>query len=332
MSISLALLCCFVTACLLPWANAHELRPGYLELRESAPETYEVLWKVPARGANERLGLFLRFAPDVEVLTEPVGGFQGGAYIQRMRIRRADGLDGTPVTVDGLDATYTDILLRFERGDGSVLTHRLTPQAPSYVIEARPGFGGVAWTYFVLGVEHILQGFDHLLFVLALLLVVAGWRRLVHTITAFTVAHSITLALATLGFVHVPGAPVEAVVALSIVFMAAEIIRERQGRRGLTARRPWVVALIFGLLHGFGFAGALSEVGLPQTSIPLALFTFNLGVEAGQLLFVGTIVVIYIIIRRLRITAPEWAWRLPPYAIGSIAAFWMIERIVGFWG
>ncbi len=311
-------------------ADAHEMRPGYLEIRESVPGTYEVLWKVPARGAVERLGLYLRFADDVEVLTEPVGGFVGGAHVQRMRVRRAGGLTGTAVTIDGLDRTFTDVLLRLEHADGTEITQLLTPDAPSYVIEARPGFGRVAWTYFILGSEHILQGIDHLLFVLALLLIVGSWRRLAGTITAFTIAHSITLALAALGFVHVPGPPVEAIIALSIVFVAAEIIRGRQGRPGLTARWPWVVSFTFGLLHGFGFAGALSEIGLPQSSIPLALFTFNVGVEAGQLLFVAAVLAVYYVGRRVRVSAPEWAWRVPPYAIGGVAAFWMIERVAAF--
>ena len=159
-----------------------------------------------------------------------------------------------------------------------------------------------------------------------------GWRKLVGTLTAFTLAHSVTLALAALGVVHVPGPPVEAVIALSIVFVAAEIIRGREGKPGLTARWPWIVAFVFGLLHGFGFAGALTELGLPQTSILLALLMFNVGVEVGQLLFVGGVLAIYVGVRRIRVAPPEWVWRIPPYAIGGVAAFWMIERVVGFWG
>lgn len=325
-----AFLCLFVV-CLLPsLASTHEMRPGYLEIRESAPDTYDVLWKVPALGDNMRLGLYLRFADDVDMVTEPVVGFFGNAHIQRMRIHRQGGLTGSSVTIDGLDATFTDVLLRLERADGTEITHRLTPAAPSYLIEAEPRRGQVALTYFALGVEHILSGVDHLLFVLALLMVVVGWRKLVGTITAFTVAHSITLALAALGFVHVPGPPVEAVIALSIVFVAAEIIRGRRGDSGLTARMPWIVAFTFGLLHGFGFAGALSEIGLPQSAIPLALFTFNVGVEAGQLLFVGAVLASYLIVHRIQLTPPDWAWRIPAYVIGGIAAYWMIERVAAF--
>ena len=179
------------------------------------------------------------------------------------------------------------MLVRLQRLDGSTQLARLTPSAPSFVVEATPSKTQVVRSYLPLGVEHILTGVDHLLFVLALLIITRGSWRLVKTVTAFTVAHSITLSLAALGFVHVPSAPVEAVIALSIVFVAAEIVHSRQGRPGLTERAPWVVAFTFGLLHGFGFAGALSEIGLPQLDIPLALFSFNVGVEIGQLLFIA---------------------------------------------
>jgi len=311
--------------------SAHEMRPGYLEIRESAPDTYDVLWKVPARGDDMRLGLYLRFADDVEMVTDPVAGFMGGAYTERTQIHRKGGLAGSLVAIDGLESTLTDVLLRLERLDGTEITHRITPASPAYLVEAEPRSGQVARTYLVLGAEHILLGIDHLLFVLALLMVVAGWRKLVGTITAFTVAHSITLALAALGFVNVPGRPVEATIALSIVFVAAEIIRGRQGSPGLTARLPWIVAFTFGLLHGFGFASALSEIGLPQSSIPLALFTFNVGVEIGQLLFVAIVLVLYAIGRRIQPVPPEWTWRVPTYAIGGAAAYWTIERFVRFW-
>lgn len=323
---------CLLVLCLLsPLANAHEMRPGYLEIRETEVDTYDVFWKVPALGDEMRLGLYLRFDDDVQTLTGPVSAFLGGAHTQRLRIQRDGGLAGATVTIDGLDSTFTDVLLRLERLDGIEITHRFTPAEPSYLIPSEPSSGQVAWTYLTLGAEHILLGIDHLLFVLALLMIVAGWQKLVATITAFTIAHSITLALAALGFVHVPGPPVEAIIALSIVFVAAEIIRGRQGNPGLTARLPWIVAFTFGLLHGFGFAGALSEIGLPQSAIPLALFTFNIGVEVGQLLFVAVILVLYSIARHIQPKPPEWTWQVSTYAIGGIAAFWMIDRIAGFW-
>jgi hydrogenase/urease accessory protein HupE len=204
------------------------------------------------------------------------------------------------------------------------------PAHPSIVVEASPTLRQVAWTYLVLGVEHILLGIDHLLFVLALLLLVKGWKRLVGTITAFTIAHSITLAAATLGLVHVPGPPVEAIIALSIVFVATEIIHGRQGRPGLSARWPWIVAFTFGLLHGLGFASALREVGLPQQAIPLALLFFNVGVEIGQLLFIAAVAIIIGAASRIPMRVPRALEVIPPYAIGGVAMFWVIQRIVGF--
>lgn len=310
---------------------AHEMRPAYLEIRELASGTYDVMWKVPARGTNEKLSLNVRFSAKTKTIGEPVNAFMSGAFVQKWRITCPDKLTGSTITIDGLTATFTDALLRFERMDGTSITHRFTPDSPAYQVEASPSLWQVSGTYLVLGVEHILLGIDHLLFVLALLLVVSGRRKLVWTITAFTVAHSITLALAALGFVNIPGPPVEAFIALSIVFVAAEIIHGRQGKPGLTARWPWIVAFTFGLLHGFGFAGALAEVGLPQKAIPLALLFFNVGVEVGQLAFVFAVFVLLGVVKKMNLPVPRWAWRIPPYAIGSIAAFWLIERGLGFW-
>lgn len=331
MSRYLIVACTVFTTWATSVSHAHEMRPAYLEVRETAEDTFDVFWKVPAQGTDARLRLNARFGDDVQFLTEPQGSFLADAHVQRMRIARAGGLAGTPITIDGLSGTFTDTLLRIEWLDGAQVTHRLTADAPTYVVAANPGMGHVAWTYFVLGVEHILFGIDHLLFVLALLLIVGDWRKLVGTITAFTVAHSITLALATLGWVHVPGPPVEAIIALSIVFVATEIVRGRQGHPGLTARSPWIVAFTFGLLHGFGFAGALNDVGLPQHAIPAALLTFNLGVEFGQLVFVAGMLACHLVARALRIESHAWTYRVAAYAIGGMAAFWMIERTVGFW-
>jgi len=234
-----------------------------------------------------------------------------------------------------LPLTSTDVLLRIDYLDGTSTNQRLTPSAPRVVIPERPSSLDVIRTYTALGIEHILLGVDHLLFVLALLLLVRGVGRLVATVTAFTVAHSVTLGAATLGFVHVPPAPVEATIALSILFLASELAR-RQLRAGadasesdaadLTARFPWIVAFSFGLLHGFGFAGALSEVGLPTQAIPLALLFFNVGVEIGQLTFIAAVFAIGWAIRTAAIAAPAWWPRAAAYGIGSVAAFWVVER------
>ncbi len=323
----LILISCAVFTSSLP---AHEVRPAYLELRQTAPDTYDVLWKVPALGDDRRLGIYVRFPSEAKELSERRGIFSGNAYIERSHIQIAGGLNGQTIHIDGLAATKIDVLARVERADGVTQTARVLPDSPNFLVEATPSGWKISATYLGLGIEHILLGIDHLLFVLALVLLVKGWQRLVGTITAFTVAHSITLAAATLGFVHVPGPPVEAIIALSIVFVAAEIIRGRQGKPGLTERAPWVVAFIFGLLHGLGFAGALSEVGLPQQAIPLALLFFNVGVELGQLAFIATMLGLATATRHLPVRAPAWGWRAMPYAIGSVAMFWVIQRTAAF--
>ena len=311
-------------------AFAHEVRPAYLELRQTASEVYDVLWKVPARGENLRLALYVRLPADARNVSEPRALFTDAAYLERWRIQRPGGLAGQDVTIEGLPATKVDTFIRVTDLEGVTQTMRATPDLPTVTIARIASRWQVAGTYLVLGIEHILLGIDHLLFVLALVLLVKGWKRLVGTITAFTVAHSITLAGATLGFVHVPGPPVEACIALSIVFVAAEIIRGRQGKPGLAERAPWVVAFIFGLLHGLGFAGALSEVGLPQHAIPLALLFFNIGVELGQLAFIAVVLAAARLVRHLRVPAPSWGWRIVPYVIGAVATFWVIERTVAF--
>ena len=309
---------------------AHQFWPGYLQLRETGVETYEAMWKVPATGGL-RLRIYAQLPQSCEGISVPVGSFTGGAYIERWNVRCAGGLNGGVITVDGLASAATDALIRIERLDGSAQVAMLTADSPSVAIEAAPGWMQIAWAYLGLGFEHILLGVDHLLFVLALLFLVQGWRRIVITITAFTVAHSITLAAATLGLVHVPQAPVEASIALSIVFVATEIVRSRMGRVSIAERWPWIVAFLFGLLHGFGFAGALREVGMPEDAIPLALLFFNVGVEIGQLAFIGAVFAVVALLRAAALKMPEWAWRVPVYGIGAMAMYWTIDRVVGFW-
>jgi hydrogenase/urease accessory protein HupE len=313
-----------------PVAFAHEVRPAYLELRQTGAETYDVLWKVPGQGENLRLGLYVELPGGSTNMTEPVGSMANNAFTERWTFRRAGGLTGRTIRIAGLRATMTDVLVRLEHLDGTAQVTRLTPSVPSFVVAAPVGAVGVARTYLVLGVEHILSGIDHLLFVFALLIITRGGVKLVKTITAFTVAHSFTLTLAALGYIHVPQRPVEAVIALSIVFVAAEILRGRQGHVGLTARAPWLVALSFGLMHGLGFASGLSEAGLPDGHIPTALLFFSVGVEAGHFLFVGVVLSAIALFRRVRIPSPRWVELAPPYGIGTLAMFWVIQRIVAF--
>ncbi len=321
-----------LAGCLLAASvNAHESRPGYLQLTLTDAETVKVLLKVPALG-DRRLGLYPNLPDKCTADGPPTTYIIDNAYTERATFKCDGGLLGETVRMDGLSTTLTDVLARVERLDGSTQIARLTPSKPAFIVEAMPSALTVAGTYLVLGVNHIMLGIDHLLFVLALLILVTGTRTLIWTITAFTAAHSLTLAAATLGFVRFPQAPVEAVIALSIVFVASEIVHVSQGRPGLTQRKPWIVAFVFGLLHGFGFAGALNEIGLPEQSIPLALLLFNVGVEIGQLAFIGGVLLLTLIIRRYIVAWPAWANRAPAYLIGSVAAYWTIERTVGFWG
>jgi hydrogenase/urease accessory protein HupE len=314
--------------------RADEFKPAYLQLTQLDQDTYDVLWKIPAIDESTTLKVNPQFPGGTEVLIPMRSTFSRGITVQRWRVRIPQGLDGKAVFFSQLSATRTDVLARLVRLDGTVQLERVLPVNPSFTGRCSPGRLEVVWTYTILGIEHILSGFDHLLFVLALVLVVQGTRRLLLSITAFTAAHSLTLAGATLGWVHVPAPPVEAAIALSIVFVASEIVHTRQGRYSVTQHYPWVVAFTFGLLHGFGFAGALAEVGLPQSSIPIALLFFNVGVEIGQLLFVGAVLaaiaVGWRVGQRLRLLHPAWLWRLAPYAIGALASFWLVERVTAF--
>lgn len=311
---------------------AHEVRPAYLQLRQTGSEVYDAFWKVPGQGENLRLGIYVKLPASCTNVRQPRGSMANNAFSERWTVKCAGGLAGGAIEIVGLSATMTDVLVRLERLDGTTQVERLTPSVAAFVAESASSNMEVARTYLALGVEHILLGTDHLLFVLALLILVKGTRRLIWTVTAFTLAHSLTLAGATLGLVHVPGPPVEATIALSIVFVASEIIRSRQGVTGLTERFPWMVAFTFGLLHGLGFASALREVGLPQSAIPVALLFFNVGVEIGQLLFIASVFGVIALARRIRrrtgISPPAWAQRIPAYAIGSVASFWVIQRVV----
>ena len=315
-------------------AHAHEVRPAYLQIQQRASGQYSVLWRTPVF-SGMRLPIALQLPADVREVGAPVVAELPGSRVERRIIDAgAGGLAGKRIEFPGLQATITDVLVRVELLDGTRSVALVHPSQPWIDIAAPAGKVAIAGAFVKQGIEHILGGYDHLLFVLALMLIVRNTRALILTVTAFTLAHSITLALATLGVVHVPGPPVEAAIAFSIVLVAAEIVRLRRGEPSLTARWPWVIAFCFGLLHGFGFAGALSEIGLPRGDVPLALLAFNVGVELGQLAFIAAILAFAAIARRMRV--PERmrssALRFAPYAIGSLAAFWFVERVAAFAG
>ncbi len=312
-------------------ADAHRLQPAYLEINEQNAGKFSILWKRPYVG-NRPMNINPQLPSGCTNLTKPVVQSLASGAVERWLVDcSSGGMINETIVIDGLSATQTDTLLRIKLVDGTMHTTVLRPDSPSFLVPAKASKSKVAGSYLLLGIEHILGGFDHLLFVLGLLLIVRSTKLLIKTITSFTLAHSVTLAMATLGFVYVPQAPVEAVIALSIIFLATELAKQHRGETGLTTKAPWLVALCFGLLHGFGFAGALTEVGLPQSDIPLALLFFNVGVEVGQLMFVSGVLVVTWMIKKMKLRWPAWVERVPAYAIGSLAAFWFIQRTTSFW-
>lgn len=313
-----------LAVCLSPTeTGAHALGPNLvqLDITQESPLKYHILWKDPNHG-----GLEVKLPADCVNVNQSAAMNNSSNRL----VKCAKSLNKRKIVVDGPNADSLDLMVRLIpanlddeenievlifRGANNIITMVEVPTA----IE-------VARTYFLLGVEHIFAGIDHLLFVLGLLLILAGWRQLIFTITAFTVAHSITLALATLGVISIPQAPVEAVIALSILFLATEYAHQLKGVKGWTTRRPWLISFSVGLLHGLGFANALSELGLPHAQLPLALLTFNLGVEAGQLTFVACVLLLINLAVRCFKNIPSWTRTITVYGIGTIAAFWFWQR------
>ena len=324
---ALAVSVCLASALFLASAQAHEVRPAYLEIKETAPGQFSVLWRTPVL-AGMRLPLALKLPDGVRELSKPVVQELADSLVERRWIDAGpDGLAGRRIEIVGLQFTITDALVRVEWLDGRTLQTILRAAQAWVDIAASQSRWEVIGAYVVEGIRHILFGIDHLLFVLGLLLIVGNGWMLLKTITAFTVAHSITLTLATLGYAAVPAPPVECAIALSILFLGPEIVRVRRGETSFTIRHPWVVAFAFGLLHGFGFATAMTSAGLPRQDLPLALFSFNVGVELGQLGFVALVLATEYSFHVLKVRWPRWVAAIPGYAVGTAGAFWTIQRV-----
>lgn len=321
----LALLC-LAAAWMAPPVEAHESRPAYLQIREVGPGRFDMLWRTPVNSGMP-LPVRLQLPKAARDIVDPVVQRLNDSTIERRRIELPDGeLAGRRIDFVGLQATITDVLVRVSWLDGRKATEIVRPARPWVELSDRQSAWQVARTYMTLGIEHILMGIDHLLFVAGLMIIVGTMRSLIKTITAFTVAHSITLALATLGLASVPADPLNAAIALSILFLGVEVVRLWRGQASFTLRHPWIVAFAFGLLHGFGFASGLTTVGLPSGDIPLALLAFNIGVEIGQLAFVLIILLLQRALRVLQFNPPGWAHYVPGYLVGSLGAYWTIER------
>jgi len=310
-----------------PTAHGHETRPGLLELTEMDPQRFSVFWKRPAGGEST-----IRIAPEVPDgcrFSNPDGAREiPGAVIVRGQLECTDGLAGKRLRIAGLASTITDVLVRVERSDGRIETYILRASSPEVRMSGGASNRELAVDYLETGVRHIVGGADHLLFVIGLMMIVRGGMRLVQTITSFTVAHSITLAVAALGYASPPSAPLNLLIALSVMFLGSDVIRAARCGTSLTIRAPYVIAFGFGLLHGFGFADGLSTAGLPRSELPMALLWFNVGVEIAQ---VSCIIVLLSLARALRYL--EWPWDpfrsvLPAYIIGCAGAFWTAQRLL----
>ena len=316
-------------------ARSHALQPGYLEISHFGGDAYRVFWRVPdVQGAP--MTISARLPEHCDAPNAPQLQRDAEAWVVAWVTNCVGGLAGGRIDIEGLEAQNTDVLVRYESPNGTVLSERLTPDRTSFTTKDEPRGLDVVRSYLPLGFEHILEGLDHLLFVFALLLLIPDRWRLLGAITSFTVAHSITMAAATLGWVTLPGPPVEAVIALSIMFVASELAQRKPGVQRLSERYPWTVCFSFGLLHGFGFAGALQDIGLPEASVPLALLSFNIGVELGQLFFVGAILMIWAVIRLLSpsaltlLSAGSRFAITGAYFIGVVSTVWFIERVSAF--
>lgn len=314
--VSLLLLALAAACALAPGrASAHETAIAVLELNETQPGTFIMRWIFSSsKGLEPPTVSFpdqCKVAPPLVVCGER-------------------GLVGT-LTVNELGSKYSGAVVRVTRREGPSQSFALTGSNPNVRFVANPGSSlaaklAIAKAYVQIGIEHILLGVDHLLFVLGLIWLVRSRWMLIKTITAFTVAHSITLAAATFGLVGVPERAVNAAIALSIVFIGVEIVRLHRGETNFSVRQPWIVAFSFGLLHGFGFATALTELGLPPGDLPLALLSFNVGVEIGQIAFVLLVLALMWSFRVLQVRWPVWSRDVPAYVIGSLASFWFISR------
>lgn len=311
-------------------AQPDEIRPALLEITEHEGGRVDVVWKKPALG-DRTLSLEPVFPEFFEQAAPVSSRALGGGWIE-YRSYRTDGrpLSGETVWIEGLAGLSTDVLLRISLADGAEHSAVLRAGKLSFTIPAQPSKREVVVSYWQIGTIHILEGLDHLLFLLVLLLIVEGMWPLLKTVTAFTLAHSLTLFLATLGFVNLPSAPTEAVISLSIMLLAVEAVHKGQGKFTLAERYPWLIAFVFGLVHGLGFAGALSEIGIPQNEVPLALLMFNVGVETGQVLFVVAVSLLLAGLKKFQAGGTRVLTRAAPYAIGGVAALWTIQRIESF--
>lgn len=311
-----------------PPGLCHESQPGAIEIEETGPARYKITWRAPIYYGKPHPAR-LELPEEWKTIGQPTERRRSNDIVfVRTVTTGEEGIDGKIIRFPGLESTITDVFVRVNRVDGSQMTTVARPTKPWAELRGERPWHETSREYLFLGFHHILLGIDHLLFVLGLLLIVQNRTMLIKTITSFTIAHSITLGIATLGYANAPLPPLNAAIALSILFLGPEIVRVKRGQTSLTIRYPWLIAFGFGLLHGFGFASGLSTTGMPRTELPWALLWFNVGVELGQLLFVFIALGLVWAFRVLQVHWPRWVLWLPGYTVGSLGAYWTIQRTV----
>lgn len=307
-------------------AGAHEVRPAFLEIDQTGPAAYSVIWKQPTMGDVD-----IHLVPHLSngwLEQPPTDQYAAAGFLIRTwKIAGAGAapLDGQSVRIEGLEDTITDVFVRVRLRNNQSLDSMIRPEAPSLRIGFVNGSAMTAAAFVMLGIEHILTGPDHLLFVLGLLLLVRDRWMLLKTVSAFTLAHSLTLAAAAFDLISLPLPLLNALIALSILFLAPEILRARRGGTSLTIRHPWIVAFAFGLLHGMGFAGGLKSLGLAGNALLAPLVLFNVGVEIGQLAFIALVLAMRRSFRLMAISWPKPVALGPTYAIGILGAMWTFQ-------
>lgn len=332
MRLNLKQFLCFVLVMFSIMTNsiAHEMEPALLDIKQLTAQQFEINWRAPIYYKKPHPSTLVLPEHWQILLNKPVKQVKDShLYSQIVSIGDSD-INNDQIYIKNLESTTTEVFVRILWLDQHKTSLLVLPESPYVNLQGKKNVWHVAKDYMLLGISHILEGIDHLSFVLLIMWLVTVKKKLLITITAFTVAHSLTLAAASTGMITVPGSPVEALIALSIVFMASELLKIKQGGESLTAEYPWLVAFLIGLIHGLGFSGALQEIGLPEHDLLLALVTFNVGVELGQLLFIGAILLVSYVFNKIPHNRPAWLNIVPVYLLGSIASFWFIERVSQF--
>jgi len=307
-------------------AIAHEVRPAVLTITEISESHYFVNWRIPTL-QGKRVGIDAQFADQCSLIQDARIIHSGGAATRTFNLKCISGLEGSEIYIRNLAATMIDVMVNIDLLNGQKIHHLIRPTSPSYLVPERQDHTSIINDYIMLGAEHILKGWDHLLFVMGLVLLLRDWRTILIAATGFTLAHSITLCLLALGYIKVSAPAVEAVIALSIIILAVEIIKNKdRPRQTLITTKPWLICGVFGLFHGLGFASALANYGLPDHARLISLLSFNIGVEIGQIIFITCLMLLSLFRRNFPAFIAQAGHQASVWLIGIMGSFWLIDR------